>query len=141
MKITRQADYAVRVVLYHAGRPENSIVTVDEVSRIKKIPRSFAAKIYQRLCRAGITSSLRGATGGFVLARRPDDISLLEVVEAIDGEVDINLCVVDEKACSLSNSCAVHPVWMELRRDMVRKMKAVDFGSLAKVEKEVKEKR
>lgn len=135
MRITRQADYAVRVVLYHSSRPVNSIVTVEEVSRIKQIPRSFAAKIYQRLCKAGIMKSLRGASGGYVLALEPVEISLLEVVEAIDGDLDINLCVVDQKACSMSNACAVHPVWVDLRRDIVRKMKEIKFSYLADEEK------
>lgn len=138
MRITRQADYAVRVVLYHSGRPLNSVVTVDEVSRIKRIPRSFAAKIYQRLCKAGITKSLRGASGGYVLAQRPEDISLLEVVEAIDGDLDINLCVVDQQVCSMSDTCAVHPVWVDIRKDIVRKMEEIQFSYLAGVEKSKK---
>lgn len=135
MKITRQADYAVRVVLYHSVRPHNCVVTVDEVSRIKQIPRSFAAKIYQRLCKAGITKSLRGASGGFVLALSPEDISLLDVVEAIDGKVDINLCAVDEMSCSFSHTCSVHPIWVDLRKDMVDRMDQVKFSFLAGQEK------
>jgi len=130
MKITRQADYAVRVTLYLSRRNNPKVVTVDEVSRECFIPKSFTAKIFQRLSNAGITSSRRGVHGGFVLAKAPKDISLLEVVEVIDGPLEVNQCVIDNTNCDLAATCVIHPVWVEIHQHMVESLRNVSFEDL-----------
>lgn len=117
MQITRETDYAIRCVLYLAGK-RGSVTMVDEISRGKSIPKSFLAKILQKLGKAGIVRSYRGVKGGFELARSPDKISLLDLIEAIQGPVAMNACALDESVCSLSGSCSVHPVWIEVRREV-----------------------
>ena len=130
MKITRQADYAVRVVAYLASQPQGRIVTSDEVSREKLVPKSFTAKIFQRLCKACITESKRGIRGGFVLGRKLRDISILDVVEAIDGPITVNYCVVDEDHCPLSDHCAIHPIWVDIHSEIIRRLKSANFQNL-----------
>ena len=130
MTITRQADYAVRLVLCLARTDGRKVMTVDEVSKECFIPKSFTAKIFQRLSHAGITSSRRGVRGGFVLARNPRDISLLQVVEAIDGPLEVNRCVIDNTNCDLNATCVIHPVWVDIHRDIIHKLKSVTFEYL-----------
>jgi len=130
MTITRQADYAVRLVLCLARREGRKVATVDEVSKECLIPKSFTAKIFQRLSHAGITSSRRGVRGGFVLAKDPRYISLLDVVQAIDGPMEVNRCVVDGGACELSHTCVIHPIWVDIHGDIVRRLAGIDFEFL-----------
>jgi len=130
MFITRKTDYAIRCVLYLA-KDMDRIATVEEISKAVLVPKTFMAKILQQLIKAGIAGSVRGIKGGFQLGKKPADINLLEVVEAIQGPSAANICALDKKACRLSGTCAVHPVWVELRKEVNNRLKSWDFGKLA----------
>lgn len=130
MEITRESDYAIRCVLYLAGRTDD-IVMVDEIAREMEIPKSFLAKILQKLNRAELVKSYRGIKGGFQLARRPKEVTLLDVVEAIEGPIGLNICVVNKSACGRSGDCGVHHVWSEVRADFRETLKKYDFERLA----------
>ena len=129
MYVTREADYAVRCVLYLA-RKANGITPVNEIAKAMHIPKSFLAKILQRLVKAGIVISGRGISGGFSLAKKPENISILDVVKAIQGDSAINICAIDKKMCRLSNTCSVHPVWVELRGIIEKRLQKENFAKL-----------
>lgn len=129
MQITRQTDYAIRCVLYLAEHP-NEVKVVNEIASSKSIPKVFLAKILQKLSKAGIVRSYKGVKGGFELAKRPKDITLLDVIEAIDGPVAMNICAIDKRLCNMSNQCSVHPVWVQLRQDTERKLRKYSIDRL-----------
>jgi Rrf2 family protein len=129
VQITRETDYAIRCLLY-LSRKQDEITMGDEIAGEMDIPKSFLAKILQKLARAKIVKSYRGVKGGFQLAKRPDKINLLNVIEAIEGPIAMNICAVDKKMCSLSNKCSVHPVWVRLKRDMERQLEQINFQRL-----------
>lgn len=129
MQITRETDYAIRCVQYLCKNP-SEIKMVDEIASEMKIPKSFLAKILQKLTKAKIARSYRGVKGGFIPARRPEDINLLEVVEAIEGPIAVNTCVVDKKSCGFSDTCSVHPVWVSIRKEIEQRLKSVNFRNL-----------
>ncbi len=131
MQITRQTDYAIRCVLYLAEHPDE-VKVVDEIAKAKSIPKVFLAKILQKLSKAGIVRSYRGVKGGFELARRPKQISLLDIIEAIEGPVAMNICAIDRRLCNMSNSCLVHPVWVKLRMDTENKLRRYSIDKLIK---------
>jgi Rrf2 family protein len=122
MLVTRESDYAIRTVLYLA-LGDDRVATVAEVAGAMDIPRTFLSKIVQRLAKGELVESIRGVNGGFRLKRSPSDISLLEVVEAIQGIAAINACVAERKACGRCSICAVRPTWIELQRDVERKLR------------------
>ncbi len=130
MYVTRKADYAVRCVLLLAGEPAR-IFSAAEIAHSMSIPRSFLAKILQELSRGGIVRSTQGTRGGYRLSRDPSRINLLEVIEAVQGPSAANACAVDKRVCSLSRSCAVHPVWVSVRESVEKKLKKENFGRLA----------
>ena len=129
MYITRETDYGVRCVLYLARKAQD-IATVNEIAKAMHIPKSFSAKILQRLVKAGIVISGRGIGGGFSLAKKPGNISILDVVKAIQGDSAINICAIDKKMCRLSNTCSVHPVWVELRGIIEKRLQKENFAKL-----------
>jgi Rrf2 family protein len=131
MLVTRKTDYAVRCVLYLAG-DQDQVSNVTEVSKAMHIPKTFLAKIFQRLARAGIVESIRGMNGGFRLARLPSEISILDIMTAIQGPPDINLCAVMSKKCRLSSACSVHPFWVGLRQDINRKLQEQTIDRLGR---------
>ena len=129
MLVTRETDYAVRTVLYLA-RDSDRMANVTEVARAMHIPKSFLAKILQRLVRSHILASMRGVKGGFTLARKPTEISLLDILESIQGPAGINVCAIDSRRCRFSSTCSVHPVWVEIRKEVERRLKKQTIAKL-----------
>lgn len=129
MQITRETDYALRCVL-HLSESPHEITMVDEIARARAIPKSFLAKILQKLTKAKIVKSFRGVKGGFQLAKRPKEINLLDVIEAIEGTVAMNRCAIDKRMCSFSNTCSVHPVWVEMRSIVEDRLRNYSFAKL-----------
>ena len=100
------------------------------IAEDQRIPPSFLAKIVSQLSVAGLLQTSRGARGGVSLARSPDDISFLEVVEAIDGPILLNECVADGSSCTFGETCALRPVFCDAQADLVNRLEATSFGSV-----------
>jgi Rrf2 family protein len=137
MQITRQADYAVRTVLYLAGVENGGRAPTSKIAQRQRIPSSFLAKIVSQLSVAGIVQTSRGARGGVALARDAREISLLNVVEAIDGPITLNECVIDPGMCAFGDQCAVQDVWCRAQAELVSKLSQSDFASLAAAQREL----
>lgn len=132
MQITRQADYAVRAMIYLAQLGTDHRAATSQIAQEKQIPPSFLAKIVSQLSVAGLLQTSRGAHGGVSLAKPPDEISLLDVVEAIDGPILLNECVGDHNACTFGDTCQMKPVWCDAQEELVQHLKRTTFGKLIK---------
>lgn len=130
MQITRQADYAVRAVLHLARMGNTERAATSTVAREQNIPPSFLAKIISQLSIAGLLHTSRGARGGVTLAREPQDITLLEVVEAIDGPIQLNECVGNDGLCTFEEDCPIKPVWCNAQEELVQRLKSTNFAQL-----------
>jgi Rrf2 family protein len=132
MQLTREADYGIRSILYLARQPYKKISFVTEIAEEYKIPRSFLAKILQKLVKAKIVRSYRGVKGGFSLARQAKDISVLDVLEAIEGKLALNICLSDRKKCEFSRHCPIHHVWAAAQAKVADVLKRSNFDDLAR---------
>jgi Rrf2 family protein len=130
MQITRQADYAVRAVLHLAQMKNGDRAATSIVAKEQHIPPSFLAKIISQLSIAGLLHTSRGARGGVTLAREPKDITLLEVIEAIDGPIQLNECVAADGTCRFDDDCPIRSVWCEAQEELVARLKKTDFAQL-----------
>ena len=130
MQITRQADYAVRAVLHLAKMGNSERAATSTVAKEQNIPPSFLAKIISQLSIAGLLHTSRGARGGVTLARDPRDITLLEVVEAIDGPIQLNECVGSDGGCHFDGECPIKPVWCDAQEELVNRLKGTNFGDM-----------
>jgi Rrf2 family protein len=152
MEITRQADYAVRAVRYLAilegqylkknpemrtvepakrDKENKNMAATSLIAKEQNIPASFLAKIISTLLKAKILETSRGAHGGVSLARPPSEISLLDVVEAIDGEILLNECVAHSGRCSMEESCPLEPIWSEAQAVLVDKLRSTTFDQFS----------
>lgn len=128
MQITRQADYAVRAVLYLTQLGDSKRAATSQIAEEQQIPPSFLAKIVSQLSVAGLLQTSRGARGGVSLAKSPEEISLLEVVEAIDGPILLNVCVTGNgKNCFFGEDCPVAPIWCDAQLELVSRLKESTF--------------
>src|SRR5512145_1062319 len=132
MQLTREGDYGVRSVLYLSRQPYKKISFVTEIAEVYKIPRSFLAKILQKLVKAGIVKSYRGVKGGFSLARPAKEVTVLDVMEAVEGKTAMNLCLADRKKCDFTRQCPVHHVWAAAQGKFIEVLKKANFDELAR---------
>lgn len=126
MQIKRETDYAIRCLFYLAGR-EDDLVMVEEIAQEMAIPKSFAAKILQKLARAGLVTSCQGVKGGFRLAKAPEEVSFYDVMVVTEGPLALNICTEDRKSCDLSRTCKVHPFWVRVRQEVEEVFRRVTF--------------
>jgi Rrf2 family protein len=115
LKIVKADDYAIRAMIHLACAPEGATVMRGAIARTQGIPTSFMAKILRSLVHARILASSRGINGGFSLARPPSEITLLEIVEAVEGPLNVAACVPHGEGCGWSCSCPAAPVWARVQ--------------------------
>lgn len=115
LQLTREADYAVLCVLEVS---RNGRMSAAEVARRQNISAAFLGKIVGSLARAGILTTRRGVGGGIALARTPDALTLLEVVEAVQGPLAINQCLTHPGSCDRVSDCYVAPIWHKAQDDL-----------------------
>ncbi|MBI1746307.1 MAG: Rrf2 family transcriptional regulator [Acidobacteria bacterium] len=132
MYLSKRVDYAIRGICYLATA--RSSVFVKEISEAERIPQSSLAKIFQSLARHGLVSSMRGRTGGFLLGMRPEQITLIKIVEAIDGPMLPQNCPFVDDACGRKNDCFVYKTWKDAALQMFRAMESVTLQDLLKME-------
>ncbi len=131
IRLTRAGEYAVRAVLFLATQPSGEIIDRESVANAQSIPASFLSKILQRLTAAGIIRSYKGAAGGFCLAKPSNEISLLDVVKAIEGPLALNQCLIDVCDCENIGRCPVHPIWRQVQADIEATLSRVNFAQLS----------
>ncbi len=130
--IARQTDYAARIILHLASLPEGSQESLAAIAARRLLPLPFIRRIVAKLVGAGLVTTVRGARGGIRLALPAAEISLLDVVRAMEGEVVLNRCVADPPSCPLSSHCPVQREWTRLTRQLEAGLAAVRFASLAR---------
>jgi len=130
MQITRQADYALRAMMYLSALEPNQRAATSQIAKEKQIPPSFLAKIISQLSIAGFIHTSRGERGGVMLARPAADISVLDVVEAIDGPMAVNECTISSAGCPFTGNCPLHELWCGVQREMVSKLKGTSFAEI-----------
>ncbi len=130
MRLTRAGEYAVRCVVYLSMTGRDVLVSRKEIAAKADIPAQFLAKIAQELAKAGIIEIRQGVRGGFILIKNPEDITLLEVVETMIGEIYLNDCVCRPGSCDASTTCSVHQVWQHARKQLRDTLGSVTFATL-----------
>jgi Rrf2 family protein len=129
--ITREADYAIRTVLYLAQHRNEGAIATTEISEKMQIPYRFLRKISHQLVESGILATVRGKQGGIFLARKPVDISLLDVLEIFDQRaIYLNVCCQDPEACTRSQKCPVHTRLELLQKNLRAEFAACNFAEL-----------
>lgn len=129
--ISRQTDYACRIILHLAMLPASSRVTVQEIAKRRIIPRVLVRRLATQLAKARLLTTARGKGGGISLARLPSEISLLDVVEAMEGPLVLNMCTVNPQVCPLMEACPVHDEWVRARALLVEELGQATFDKMA----------
>lgn len=134
LTISRETDYAARVILHLTLQAPGSRVTAQQIAGQRLIPRALVRRVVTRLSAAGLINATRGADGGIALARPPAQISLLEIVEAFEGDLALNRCTVEPDICPLMPACTVHAAWVDARQVLRDHLRQVTFDKLAHIQ-------
>lgn len=134
LKINRQTDYAVRVVLALAKRGGGARLSTADIQQEMLIPKAFMTRIVAQLSHAGLIATFPGREGGISLPRAASKITLRDVVEAFEGPILLSACleVKGEDDCPFQSVCPVRPKWGRVQMAMMREMAAITFEDLAK---------
>ena len=142
MRITTLAEYGVICALHLAKRASEGPVTGREIAAVEKLPADYVEQILLRLRRADVIKSTRGAHGGYMLSRAPEDISIRDVIHASELETFDLHCLshpVEEDRCSSSHNCSIRPVWVMLQRRIDDVLQSVRLSDLMHDEAVVRE--
>lgn len=131
MQLTRGADYGVRAMVHLAGLARHRRCSLSVLTHGVAAPECFLSKVLQALVRAGLVASHRGQGGGFELTPAGRSASVLQVVEAVDGPLHLNLCLDPARSCPRQSWCPVHPVWERAQRAMLAELDAALIQDLA----------
>lgn len=142
MRITTLAEYGVICALHLARRAGEGPVTGRDIAERERLPVDYVEQILLRMRRAGIVQSTRGARGGYALARRPEDVSVRDLIAASELQTFDLHCVthpVEEERCSSSHACSIRPVWVMLQQKIDAVLDGVRLSDLLHEESEVRE--
>jgi Rrf2 family protein len=129
LELTRRADYAIRAVVALAARPGQRL-SVRRIAAERDIPAGFLPQVMADLVAAGLVTGMAGRTGGYRLARPAATITMLEVVEAVEGDSRRRTCVLRGGPCGTDGTCEVHPVFAAAQDAMIRSLGDATIGSL-----------
>ncbi|MDX2445667.1 MAG: Rrf2 family transcriptional regulator [Desulfobacterales bacterium] len=130
MRLTKAGEYAIRCAMFLSFQGMDVVVSKKEIARCMDIPAQFLGKIAQQLARAGIIEIVQGSKGGYRLLVPSENLTMLDVVEAVIGEIYLNDCVVRPDSCDRISTCSIHRVW-ETARDQLREtLRQANFKSI-----------
>ena len=121
MRLSPAAEFAVRGVVVLARQQGQGPVTLDAICNSRELPKQYLVKIFASLAKAELVIPVRGKKGGYLLARPPEQISLLEVIEAVEGPIVLNFCQATPSKCD-QVSCLIRPVWTDIQQVIRQKL-------------------
>lgn len=132
MRITQEADYALRIVLMLSRVGKNNHMDAKKISEKENVPLRFALKILRKLKKAEIVQSIRGVNGGYLINKDIENITMKDVIEAIDGSVFINRCLEDPNLCNLNRTdhCTIHKAIKKVQRKIDEELEGITFKQL-----------
>lgn len=132
MIYSKTCEYAVRALSYLASKPVDTLTNIPEVNEQTGLPGPYISKIFRNLSKAGILKSVRGAAGGFSLNKAPQDISVMDVVKAVDVMTPWKGCAMGLDECRDDNACPAHEIWKLTVAKMTEKFENTKLSSLTK---------
>ena len=136
MQLSRKADYALRGVRHLSTLPKGILGSINSVAEAEKVPREFLAKILKDLTRSGILVSYQGVTGGYRLAKPAKEISYLDVIEAIEGPIHINLCTEGPTCgCNQYKECQFRTFWTGQENNFKKALMRQNFAKFKNAKK------
>lgn len=131
LNLTKRTDYALMAINYMSGRKTTFVANTRNIAEIYNIPRELLAKILQKLAKKGIIHSQNGPKGGYTLLKEPGDITLGEIIRAIEGPIQIVRCIEGETTCLQTEQCTIQSPLRKIERQIVDFLDRVTIDRLS----------
>jgi len=129
LDLNRESEYAIRSLVL-LGIESQRPVSVREIAARTDVPERFLSRVLAELAWAGVVTSRIGRSGGYVLARDPERLSLLEVVESVEGPARSGRCVLRQQGCDPDLPCAIHPIWAAAQDGLIDRLGETTLAQL-----------
>ncbi len=130
MQIPRKIEYALRAMIHLADVPEG-VANGNQIAAAEHIPKYFLEKVIRDLMRAGLVRSRRGPGGGYQLGRPAEAISFKDIIEAVEGPINLNVCLEGTSTCSLQPRCRMFRVWEHGQRVLLEVFSQTNLQQIA----------
>jgi len=134
MKLSTKGRYAARAMLELALRHGKGPILLKDIAKIQGVSTRYLERIMSVLVSAGLARSYRGHKGGFTLAKNPEEINLLQIIQAVEGSIALVECVDSPAYCERSASCVAHEIWAGLKISMTGVLEAVTLGKMVELQ-------
>jgi FeS assembly SUF system regulator len=131
LRMSRLTDYGIVLLTHLAAAPDHAVHNARELSERARLPLPVVSKILKVLAREGFLVSQRGAKGGYSLARRPEQISVVAVIDALEGPIALTECGTHAGACTREASCVVRAPWQQINRAVRKALEGVRLSELS----------
>ncbi len=128
MFLTRRSDYGLQAV--YALAKSSAFVSAKQIAQEHNLPVAFVKKLLQRLCRAGLVRATVGKQGGYALARPPEQISVRELLEALEGDLAPVSCLAPGHQCDLTNGCTTRRIWARIDQKIQEALDSISLKDL-----------
>ena len=133
MQLTLTGEYAVRAMIHLASVPSGTLTQISDISALWGVPENFLRKIVPLLSKSKLIASRRGHGGGIQLGKPAETITLLDVIEAVEGPMYLNKCLIGPEFCVRTRWCAVHCVWSEAQEKLKEILSCKSIAELARL--------
>lgn len=130
MKLSHETEYGLQALILLAQKPPGTVMPLAEIATAGELPRHFLAKIFRKLTQHHVLRSFRGATRGYALARSPQEINLVAILDAIEGPDLLGHCIFWSNHCSETAPCLLHDRWKGLRPQMIAVLRSQTLRDL-----------
>lgn len=127
---SKGCEYAIRALVHMAPTEDNKRFQAKDICKKAGIPESFTRKIFQDLVAGGFLDAVPGPGGGYKITKHPEDITLLEVIEAVDGETTFGGCIMGLSECNAQAPCPLHHAWAEAKKGLLERLEAQSLQDL-----------
>lgn len=134
MRLPVAAEYAIRGIVHIAKRQDDAPITIGEIAAAELIPRNYLIKIFKSLVAAGLIRPHRGKKGGFSLAADPQEVTLRRIIEAVQGPIRFNDCLLQPGHCRFDAWCPGHKVWRRIQEAVCRILEEATLAEMAAAE-------
>ncbi len=125
----------MRMMVDLACMSNDQRTTVGEITQRQDVAEPFLAKIASQVAVAGLVVTYRGTGGGLALAQPADSITMLQIIEAIDGPLALNRCTFESSQCPRSDRCSVHPIWEKAQQQLKELLSNILLSEVAQAQK------
>jgi len=128
MILTRRSDYGLRAVFALARSPH--VLSAKQIAQEQNLPIAFVKKLLQKLCRAGLVRATVGKQGGYALARAPQEISIRELLEALEGDLAPVSCLAPDHLCDLAAGCTTRRIWEQIDQKIHEALESISLRDI-----------